>query len=288
MTDQNLLAAILRTDLVAFIQKTFATLTPNKTLFMNWHIRAIAYYLERVRRGELKRLIINVPPRSLKSIIGSVGFPAFVLGRDPTKRVLCVSYSQSLAIDHANMFRIVVNSPWYRRAWPSMRLSPIKNTETKTQTTQHGFRLATSVDGTLTGRGGDIIIIDDPLKADDANSKLKREAVNTWYANTLLSRLDNKQEGAIIVIMQRLHQDDLVGHLLRSDDEEWHQLILPAIAEVDDSIPLSYDHAHYRPVGDVLNPAMNRERFSITSNARSVLTCSRLSISKHLFRRAAR
>ena len=186
---------------------------------MNWHICAIAYYLEQVRLGKIKRLIITVPPRSLKSIMCSVAFPAFVLGHDPSKRLIVASYSADLAIKHGNDFRTVVNSAEYHGIFPGMRISAMKNTQTEVVTTLNGFRLAMSVDGTLTGRGGDIIIIDDPIAALAALSQKSREHVVDWYFNTLLSRLDDKQNGAIVLVMQRLHEDDLAGVLLRGSDE---------------------------------------------------------------------
>ena len=152
-------------------------LNPSAKFHMNWHICAIAYALEQVRLGKIKRLIITVPPRSLKSIMCSVAFPAFVLGHDPSKRLIVVSYSADLAIKHGNDFRAVVNSAEYRAIFPGMRISAMKNTQTEVVTTLNGFRLAISVDGALTGRGGDIIIIDDPIAALAALSQKAREHV---------------------------------------------------------------------------------------------------------------
>ena len=168
LTDARLFEALLRDDFRAFIGKVFTTLCPSQEFVWSWHIEAIAYRLEQIRRGEITRLIINMPPRSLKSIAASVAFPAFVLGLDPTSRIICVSYSSELAKKHSNDFRTVVDSPWYQRAFPATKIGPYKNSETEIEFTARGFRLATSVGGTLTGRGGDIIIIDDPLKPDDA------------------------------------------------------------------------------------------------------------------------
>jgi hypothetical protein len=111
--------AVLRTDFRAFINKVFNSLSPGQTYIPTWHVEAIAYQLERVRRGEIRRLIINMPPRSLKSIAASVAFPAFVLGRDPSQRIICVSYSGDLAKKHSNDFRAVIESPWL-----SIRIQP--------------------------------------------------------------------------------------------------------------------------------------------------------------------
>ena len=235
---------------------------------MNWHICAIAYHLEQVRLGKIKRLIITVPPRSLKSIMCSVAFPAFVLGHDPTKRLIVASYGADLAIKHGNDFRAVVNSAEYRAIFPGMRISAMKNTQTEVVTTLNGFRLAISVDGALTGRGGDIIIIDDPIAALAALSQKSREHVRDWYFNTLLSRLDDKQNGAIVLVMQRLHEDDLAGVLLRGSDE-WTVLSLPAIAEQDEQIPIGNGQFHVRHAGDVLHP--ERESREVLESLRAQL-----------------
>lgn len=161
--NQNVVDAIFRTDFNAFAQKTFAELNSGQRLDRNWHHEAIAHQLNRVFRGENDRSINNAPPRSLKSVIGSVAFPAFVLGRRPTARFICASYSQDLACKHSGDFRRIVQSDWYRRIFRTG--SPLKETEAEYQTAQGGFRFTTSVGGTLTGRGADIIIIDDPLSA---------------------------------------------------------------------------------------------------------------------------
>ncbi len=207
-----------------------------------------------VRLGKIKRLIINAPPRGLKSLIASVAFPAFVLGHDPSRRIIDVSYGADLAAKLGNDFRAVVESDWRGRLFPQMQLSRYKNTELEVVTSRHGYRLGTSIDGTLTGRGGDIIIIDDPIKPADARSASRRDYVNDWFFNTLLSRLDDKVNGAIVVVMQRLHADDLSGTLLRSGDD-WTLLSLPAIAEFEEVIPIGPHLFHKRCVGDVLHPA---------------------------------
>jgi predicted phage terminase large subunit-like protein len=252
-SEVRILEALLRNDFRAFLHKVFATLAPGQRYVRSWHIEAIAWQLERVRRGEIRRLIINMPPRSLKSIAASVAFPAFVLGRDPSRRIICVSYSGDLAKKHSNDFRAILESRWYRSAFPGASIGPFKNSEIEIELTARGFRLATSVGGTLTGRGGDIIVIDDPLKPDDALSEVKRSAANQWFTNTLLSRLDDKRTGAIVVVMQRIHIDDLTGFLLAQSDE-WHVLSLPAVAYSDEAIPLWAGHTYRRKLGEVLSP----------------------------------
>ena len=266
-----LVNAACRKDLVSFVRKSFHVLNPAAIFHMNWHICTIAYGLELVRLGYINRLMITVPPRSLKSIMCSVAFPAFVLGRDPTKRLIVVNYSADLAIKHGNDFRAVVNSEEYRGIFPGMRISAMKNTQTEVVTTRNGFRLAMSVDGALTGRGGDIIIIDDPIAALPALSSQKaRDHVRDWYFNTLLSRLDDKQNGAIVLVMQRLHEDDLAGVLLRSSNaNEWTLVSLPAIAEEDKEIPIGNGQVHIRHAGDVLHP--EREPRDVLESLRAQL-----------------
>jgi predicted phage terminase large subunit-like protein len=251
--DQRALEALLRNKFPFFLRKVFATLCPGQDFVPAWHLDAINWQLERIHHGGARRLITNMPPRSLKSIAVSVAFPAFVLGHDPTQRIICVSYSADLAKKHSNDFRAVLESPWYQAAFPHTRISPFKNTETEIGLTARGFRLATSVGGTLTGRGGNIIIIDDPLKADDALSETKRSGANNWFNTTLLSRLDDKRTGAILVVMQRVHMDDLTGFLL-SQSDEWELLSLPAIAYHDEAIPIGPGRFHHRRAGEALSP----------------------------------
>ena len=260
--DSREFEALLRADFRPFLEKVFSTLSPGQPFIPTWHLEAIAYQLERVRRGEIKRLIINMPPRSLKSMTASVAFPALVLGHDPTRRIICVSYSGDLAKKHANDFRAVLEAPWYRSVFPTARIGQ-KDSETEIELTARGSRLATSVGGTLTGRGGDLIIIDDPLKPDDAYSEIKRNAANGWFKNTLLSRLDDKRTGAIIIVMQRVHMDDLTG-FVTSQSDEWEVLNLAAIAEVDEVIQISNTKVHRRRVGEALSPV--REPLSVLEN----------------------
>lgn len=251
--DAMALDIMSRTDFLTFVGRCFYSHAPNALFHSNWHIEAMAFHAELVRCGQLHRLIVNVPPRSLKSIVFSVALPAFILGHDPTKRIIVVSYGTDLSTKHAIDFRAVMSSTWYRRMFPGTRISAAKNTETEVMTTAGGYRLATSIDGTLTGRGGDYIIIDDPLKPSDALSESRRVKVNQWYFNTLLSRLDDKRTGSVIVVMQRLHIDDLAGALLRNS-EEWAHLKLAAIAEADERISIGPGRFYQRRAGDGLHP----------------------------------
>ena len=223
--------AVLRQDLATFAARGFYDLNPQAELAMGWHIQVIAAKLAAVRRGEIRRLIINLPPRHLKSHLGSIAFPAWCLGHNPSLQILCVSYAQELADKLARDCRRIMMSSWYRRIFPT-RLAQNRQAVQEFVTTCQGYRLAISTGGVLTGRGADIIMIDDPLKPEDALSRALRQAGNEWFVNTLYSRLNDKRTGAIVIIMQRLHEDDLVGHVLAQ--EPWEVLSFPAIAETDE------------------------------------------------------
>lgn len=245
--------AVLRQDLATFVGKSFATVSPGTPFLANWHIRAIAHQLERVRKGEVRRLLITMPPRSLKSITASVAFPAFLLGHDPTMRIVCVSYAEDLAQKLARDSRAVMESAWYRRIFPGTRVSRAKSAELDFETTKRGGRLSTSVGGTLTGRGGSLIVIDDAQKPADAMSSAKRATTRDWFRNTLSSRLDDKRNDSIVVVMQRLHLDDLAGHL--TEQGVWTHLNLPAIAVENERIELGYGKIHHRKAGEPLHLA---------------------------------
>jgi hypothetical protein len=142
----------LADDFLAFLKKVFDTICPDRALRANWLVEAMVCAAEGIMDGKTRRLVVNVPPRHLKSVIFSVALPAYLLGRDPTMRIICVSYSNELATKHAIDFRAVMNSPWYRRVFPKTRISREKDTRHETMTTARGYRYATSVNGTLTGR----------------------------------------------------------------------------------------------------------------------------------------
>lgn len=244
----------LRLDLMSFTERCFQQLSPKGGYRHNWHLDLIADRLERCRRGDCRRLIINVPPRSLKSMLASVALPAFWLGHNPSAQILCASYGQDLADKLSGDCRMIMSSPWYQALFPT-RLSRARNAVQEFTTTANGTRMATSVGGVVTGRGAELIIIDDPQKPDEAASDQQRHKVNDWFDGTLFSRLNNKEDGVIILIMQRLHMDDLAGHLLERGG--WELLSLPAEAEVLEEF--TYDTPagpmrHLRQPGDLLHP----------------------------------
>lgn len=225
---------IYNNSLDYFIERSFYIINQGQKFVDNWHIEAISEALNEVYNRNIKRLLINMPPRYLKSVCVSVAFPAWVLGKDPTKRIIVASYSEKLAIKHSTDCRLILESNWYKRVFSNTILSKIQNQKYKFSTTQNGYRFATSVGGTLTGEGGDILIIDDPHNPQNVLSEKQRNKVLKWYDNTFSSRLNDKKNGVIIVVMQRLHENDLSGHLLERGG--WVHLNLPAIFEEETTI----------------------------------------------------
>lgn len=250
-------------DFALFARLMFPVLNPSVTLDWNWHHEAIAYYLSRCGSGQSKRFLLTMPPRSLKSQLTSVLFPAWMMGRSPQTKFICASYSQVLADRHSRDFAKVMNSRRYKEIFPHVTLS--KDTEELIETSVGGFRLATSIGGSITGQGCDFLIIDDPLKADLAHNQNAREGTNDWFSHVAYSRLNHKVNGVIIITMQRLHEGDLAGHVLEM--EPWDHLKLSAEAESDETIDLGNGGVHHRKTGDVLHPA-REPKFVLDRQAR--------------------
>lgn len=249
---QKLLRLAARSDFSSFLRMVVATVSPAARYQHNWHIDAIAAHLDACAKGDIRRLIINMPPRMLKSITVSVAWPAWLLGQDARTRVMVASYAQSLSIKHSTDCRLVMQSPWYRAIFPQTELAYDQNEKEKFVTTLRGHRIATSVGGSATGEGGNILIVDDPLNPLQAQQRSMREAANQWFDHTFATRLDDKKHGAIVVVMQRLHAEDLSGHLLKK--KGWDLLSLPAIAMSRNAIFYG-KFSKIREVGDVLHAA---------------------------------
>jgi predicted phage terminase large subunit-like protein len=247
--------ALLRGDFAAFAQRAFHELYPRSRFQMNWHLQVIAARLAAVRDGQIRRLLINLPPRHLKSLLASVVFPAWMLGHEPSAEILCVSYAQDLADKWSRECRHIVASPWYRWLFAT-RLAPSRQAMSEFETTARGRRVATSTGGVLTGRGADLIVIDDPLKPEEALSDARRQSANEWYDHTLYSRLNDKARSAVVLVMHRLHEDDLAGHVLAKED--WEVVRFPAIAEDDERHQIDTvagPRAFSRRRGEALHPA---------------------------------
>lgn len=244
----------VRRDLAGFTELMLQVIAPNayQSFVPNWHHRAVAAALMKVWRGECRRLIIVAPPRTLKSIMTSVAFPAWCLGHDPARKFLCASHSLDLVGKHSRDFGLLIRSPVYHRIFPRLCLAADREAQNEIVTTLRGGRFATSPGGSVTGRGGDFWIIDDPHKADEIYSEELRGRPHRWFLDTALSRLDDKTKGAIVLVMQRLHPDDMAGRLIMAGG--WEVLELPAYTDRDRVYDLGNSFTHTYRAGEYLQP----------------------------------
>jgi len=275
----------MREHLSPFIKKVFSTVDPKSVYKHNWHIDLIAEYLEAVTLKQIPNLLINVPPRFLKSICTTVSWPAWLLGKDPSDQIIAASYANKLATKHSVDCRLVVESAWYKATFPNVHMARDQNEKTKFQTTERGYRIATSIDGTATGEGGDKLILDDPMNPKKAYSDVERASTNEWMDQTWSTRKNDPETSSEIVVMQRLHVDDSTGHIkaqIESEliaqamedyedlesrrDQHWEHLVIPQEAEKRTIVifPIS-KKKKIRNKGDLLHP----ERFNKQTVART-------------------
>lgn len=244
--------AAVRTNFMAFVIKIFENLNlGEQPLTPSEYLQAICWLFEQQLSMEGGRHIIEVPPRHLKSIIASVAFPAWMLGKNPSASIMIACYSEGLLRQHASDFKRVITSAWYQRLFPALRIAKDGDRLLHLKTTKGGGRQSVSVNGTVTGFGADIIILDDCMKAEGARSEAERQKLFNWYDSTISTRLDNPNKGAIISIQQRLHEYDLPAYL---KEKGFETLSLPAIAEKDEHIATGRGRHWHRKVGDLLNP----------------------------------
>lgn len=226
----------LEASLIDFFEAAWPHMDPAPYVG-GWHLEAIAEHLQAVAEGQIKKLLINVPPRHSKTLITSVAFPAWIWARKPDPdfpligpqvKFMCLSYGDQLAMDNATLARRLVASEWYQKLWGDrVKIQADQDAKNKFDTSAGGTRISSSFGGGVLGRGGDIKILDDPHKVDEAESEVTRERVVRAYDGTLKSRVTDPRLSAEIIIMQRLHEGDLSGHVLDSDDD-WVHLCLPA------------------------------------------------------------
>jgi len=228
----------MRRSLREFIKSSWATIEPARDFYDNWHIDAISEHLEAVAHGDIKRLIINVPPRHMKSISVAVALPAWVWTIMPQKRFLFASYALSLSVRDSVKCRRLIDSQWYKTHFgQTFELTSDQNQKQRFENDKTGYRIATSVDGALTGEGGDIIVIDDPHNVREAESSAVRESVLDWWDQAMQTRLNDPKTGAFVIIMQRVHENDLTGHILKDEYNDWDHLCLPARYEIGHPSP---------------------------------------------------
>ena len=240
LTGQQIKVAIYKKSFYRFTLDAFKTLHNGQELTPNWHIEYLCKRLQkeayRIVEGNKrnKHLLINVPPRTLKSELVNVFFSVYCWILNDSIQFISSSYSASLSITLSTQSRRLIESDWFIKHFPDVQLSKDENTKSRYTTTNSGLRYSTSTGGTVTGMGADIIVIDDPQNPQLARSDIERDNANRFFNETLRSRLNNPDIGIFIVIMQRLHENDLTGMLLDKEPHNWEYICLPA--EVSDVV----------------------------------------------------
>lgn len=239
-----------RADFMCFVELTFGVLHPGQELDYADYLGLLTRLLMRVEAGRYRRLLVNLPPRHMKSMIVSVLYVAWRLGRDPTMRFITISYGDDLAHDHSALARTLMKSDIYKLIFPGTVLD--KHAVDYVRTTKGGYRYATSVGSDITGFGADEIIVDDPMQPDDAASERAKERVRSWLFSSVLTRFNDPTTGALILVMHRLAPDDLSATLEPNSD---YVLKLPMVAEKTEKFTWEGRTIFHRGPGEVLNPS---------------------------------
>lgn len=239
-----------------FVRQGWPVIEPSTPFVPGFHIDAIIDHLEAVSRGEIRNLLINVPPRHMKSLLVCVFWPAWEWSRWPERRFLYSSYAASLSMRDSVKCRRLIESPWYQARWGHLfRLTDDQNAKTRFDNNRSGYRLSTSVGGAVTGEGGDRIVCDDPHNVADVSSDAIRKAALEWWDVAMSTRVNDPKTSAKVIVMQRCHQRDLSGHVLEKGNFE--HLCLPAEYEGDKRITVIGFSDLRKQLGELLWP----ERF---------------------------
>jgi predicted phage terminase large subunit-like protein len=215
-------------SLYEFVKQSWHVVEPGIPFMQSWHIEEICEHLEAVSAGEIHRLLINIPPRHSKSTIVSVMWPAWEWITDPAQKYLCASYSSTLSTRDNLKTRRLLQSSWYQERWGHMfKFTGDQNAKQRFENDKTGYRIATSVGGSVTGDGGSRLVCDDPHGAQAAQSEAMRESDLEWFDMVWSTRLNNPKTDAMIVVMQRLHERDISGHIL-NDIKGWEHICIPA------------------------------------------------------------
>lgn len=214
-------------DFYEFVKQSWPILEPSTKFVDGWHIQAICDHLSAAFRGEIRNLLVNIPPRHMKSILISVMWPAWSWINRPDYRWLCSSYALSLAIRDSRKSKILIESDWYQRRWGDVfQISKDQAAKMRYENNRSGYRLAVSTESAATGEGGSIIVVDDPHNVRDSYSQIKRESALLWWDTTMVTRLNDQKKGVKVIVMQRVHEEDLSGHVLEQGG--YVHLCLPA------------------------------------------------------------
>ena len=240
-------------SLRAYVEQAWPILEPTTPFLGNWHIDLIIAHLEAITAGKIPRLLINVPPRYMKSLLVSVFWPTWEWITYPNRRWIFTSYSEALSLKHSLDRRTLLQSDWYQARWGTrVQLAADQNVKGEVTNPARGMMIATSIGGSITGKGGDRIVIDDPHNPMQAESDVQREAALEYFRRTLSTRLDDKKRGAMVLVMQRLHERDLSARFLELEPVH---ICLPAEAETPTHIVFpGSGRIITRDTGDVLWP----------------------------------
>jgi len=263
MNNPEILAAMYRKNLHLFAEKAMAILEPGTKLKTSWHHRAICYQLELCFQGLTRHLVINQPPKTLKSHLVSVAFVAWLLMHNPGLKIAILCYDEDLASKMLRMVRQIMGSPWFKSLAPNTHIKGDKNTEFVFETTVGGECQAKSVNGGVTGHGFDFILGDDLMKATKASSEPERRSLEETYAAAIANRWRDPGKGVFILVMQRLHIDDFTNYFLKTHKNAIH-LNIPAIAPCDLMYDLGPDEKHVFKKGELLEPdRLTREHLDL-------------------------
>ena len=228
-----------RRSLANFVRLAWHIVEPGQPYVHGRHIDVMCEVLEAVTRGEERRVLINVPPGTMKSLLVNVFWPMWEWGPMGLAhlRSIGVSHEQTLGVRDNLKCRRLLQSPWYRQLWPEVELTRDQAEKIKFENVRTGFR-EVATPSNITGRRGDRVAVDDPLSAENANSMAERERVNTWFREALPTRVNNPESSAIVVVMQRLHERDVSGVILELGG--WTHIMLPMRFEAARACPLDW------------------------------------------------
>jgi predicted phage terminase large subunit-like protein len=247
----NRLEQLLQTNYLAFVLKAHAAKNPGVKLTVHPFVKLLCHKLERAAAGEIRRLVINLPPGHLKTFAASVCLAGWILAHKPTAKILLLSYGQELADKIAFAIREILTSDWYMRAFKT-RLAKNRGRLTDFATTAGGGVRSVSIEGGVTGQRADYILIDDPIQIKDSENLRQIERVNDLFDDEIWTRLSNPKKGVIVLTAHRVHENDLSGHVLRQ--ERWKHLKLPLVAPRVRKYDLGDGQTWHRQKGELLRP----------------------------------
>lgn len=256
MTEQDIYKFVCTHDLAFYTEQAFKVLEPESTYEHNWHVDVICQHLQKVYKGEIRNLDINIPPRTIKSVLVNIVFPTWCWLNDPSFKFISCSYADALSVKFNMKRRDLVKSDFYQMI-KSIKIKEDADQQRYIENEHNGFFLSTSVGGSATGLGADVLLIDDALSAQDSFSTTKREFANQWYASTFHNRLKDKRTGCRINVMQRLHEKDLSGFL--AENYNFEKLVIPMIKEKT-QVTNSTNWVDPRKEGEFLHPQRYSEK----------------------------